>query len=161
MIASIDSFGRLGMGAAAAFLAAGLASCETATDVQEEVTGTYEEVTGTEVMTEPPPEEYKKASTLVELPDYLPGIGTLYVQPETLPAGPFLAYNRDGELVSTIYMIPLDDLQGQQEFDSLAVSGVDVDHVDMYYTAGHPGVAEPHYHVVLWHIPSEQEATLQ
>ena len=158
MIVRNASFKRLGMSAAVAFLAAGLASCETARGVREDVTGAVEQITGP---AEPPGGEYKKVSTLVDLPEYLPGLGTLYVQPETVPAGPFLAYNRDGELVSTIYMIPIDDIQGQQEFDSLAVSGADVDHVDMYYTAGHPGVAEPHYHVVLWHIPSEQEVTLQ
>lgn len=39
----------------------------------------------------PPP--YKKVSTLVKLPDFLPGIGTLYVDPRTLPDGPFLAYD--------------------------------------------------------------------
>ena len=32
--------------------------------------------------------------------------------------------------------------------------------VDMYYNAGHPGVEQPHYHVVLWHVP-ESDAKLQ
>jgi hypothetical protein len=27
--------------------------------------------------------------------------------------------------------------------------------VDFYYTPGHPGVEQPHYHVVLWHVPKE------
>ena len=58
----------------------------------------------------PPPTPYKKVSELVKLPDFLPGIGTLYVDPKTLPAGPFLAYDRAGKLVSTIYMIPLKDI---------------------------------------------------
>jgi hypothetical protein len=26
----------------------------------------------------------------------------------------------------------------------------------MYYNAGHPGVAEPHYHVVLWYASPQQ-----
>ena len=68
-----------------------------------------------------PPAGYKKVSELVKLPDFLPGLGTLYVQPATLPAGPFLAYDRDGKLVSTIYMIPLEDMQAQKKFDELAV----------------------------------------
>ena len=42
--------------------------------------------------------DYRKVSELVKLPDFLPGMGTLYVQPKTLPAGPFLAYDRDGKL---------------------------------------------------------------
>ena len=105
----------------------------------------------------PPPAGYRKVSELVKLPDFLPGLGTLYVQPATLPAGPFLAYDRDGKLVSTIYMIPLDDIQAQQKFDQLAV-GPDqtVQSVSMYYNAGHPGVEKPHYHVVLWHVPENQ-----
>lgn len=34
-----------------------------------------------------PPEGYQAVSELVELPDFLPGMGALYVHPETLPAG--------------------------------------------------------------------------
>ena len=104
-----------------------------------------------------PPSGYKKVSELVKLPDFLPGLGTLYVQPSTLPAGPFLAYDRDNKLVSTIYMIPMDDMQAQKKFDELAV-GPDqsVKAVSMYYNAGHPGVEKPHYHVVLWHVPEAQ-----
>jgi hypothetical protein len=30
-------------------------------------------------MTAPPAENFKKVSTLVELPDFIPGLGTLYV----------------------------------------------------------------------------------
>ena len=39
---------------------------------------------------EPPGGKYKKVSTLVALPAFVPGLGTLYVDPATLPAGPFL-----------------------------------------------------------------------
>lgn len=107
----------------------------------------------------PPPEPFQKVSSLVELPDFVPGVGILYVDPATLPAGPFLAYDREGALVSTVYMIPLAALQDQQAFSGLAVADAPVDHVDLYYNAGHPGVAEPHYHVVLWHVsPDRAEA---
>jgi hypothetical protein len=104
--------------------------------------------------------DYRKVSELVALPEFLPGLGTLYVQPATLPAGPFLAYDRDRQLVSTIYMIPLEDIQAQKKFDGLAVGDAEVVDVDMYYNAGHPGVETPHYHVVLWHVP-EGDARLQ
>jgi hypothetical protein len=106
---------------------------------------------------EPPSAPYQKVSKLVKLPDFLPGMGTLYVDPKTLPAGPFLAYDHKGKLVSTIYMIPLKDLDGQKKFDDLLAPGGNVDHVSMYYNAGHPGVAEPHYHIVLWHVTKAQE----
>jgi len=108
----------------------------------------------------PPGGDYRQVSRLVALPDFIPGLGTLYVQPTTLPAGPFLAYDRDHRLVSTIYMIPVKSIEAQQEFEHLAVGTDHVESVDLYFNAGHPGVEEPHYHVVLWHVP-EDEAKLQ
>ena len=96
-------------------------------------------------------------SELVKLPDFLPGLGTLYVNPSTLPEGPFLAYDHAGKLVSTLYMIPLKDLDSQKGFPDLAAAGGKVDHVTISYNAGHPGVPDPHYHIVLWHIPKAQE----
>ncbi len=105
----------------------------------------------------PPGPEYKKVSTLVPLPDYLPGMGTLYVDPKTLPVGPFLAYDREGHLVSSIYMVPMKDLDAHKKLDDLKVAKEKVDHVDLYYNAGHPGVAEPHYHIVLWYVPEDKE----
>jgi hypothetical protein len=110
-----------------------------------------------DVMKAPPGGAYKKVSTLVKLPDFLPGLGTLYVDPKTLPEGPFLAYDHAGRLVSTIYMVPLKDLDGQKAFDDLAAPGGKVDHVSIYYNAGHPGVPMPHYHIVLWHVSRAQE----
>jgi hypothetical protein len=106
----------------------------------------------------PPAEPYKKVSELVTLPDFLPGLGQLYVDPATLPAGPFLAYDHDGKLVSTIYMIPVEDLNPDKKFEDLGVGTNSVDHVDIYFNAGHPGVETPHAHVVLWHVPVADEA---
>jgi hypothetical protein len=105
----------------------------------------------------PPGGEYKKVSALVSLPDYLPGLGTLYVDPKTLPAGPFLAYNTEGRLVSTIYMIPIKDIEAHKKFEDLGVADMKPLRVELYYNAGHPGVPEPHYHVVLWYVPEAQE----
>ena len=105
----------------------------------------------------PPGGAYKKVSELVKLPDFLPGLGTLYVNSSSLPQGPFLAYDHAGKLVSTIYMVPLKDLDSQKAFADLAAPGGKVDHVTISYNAGHPGVPDPHYHIVLWHIPKAQE----
>ncbi len=106
----------------------------------------------------PPPAPYKRVSTLVHLPDFIPGIGTLYVNPSTLPAGPFLAYDHQGKLISTIYMIPLKDMSDQKTWADLPSPGGRVDHVSLYFNAGHPGVQEPHYHIVLWHVSKQQES---
>lgn len=111
-----------------------------------------------EVAKSPPTGTYKAVSSLVTLPDFLPGLGQLFVDPETLPAGPFLAYDHDGTLVSTIYMIPVEDLNPDTKFEDLAAPGGDVDHVDVYFNAGHPGVEVPHAHLVLWHVPAAEEA---
>ena len=109
---------------------------------------------------EPPGGKYRKVSTLVALPDFVPGLGTLYVDPATLPAGPFLAYDHQGNLVSSIYMIPLKDLNAHKVFSGLKVAQARADHVDIVFNAGHPGVAEPHYHVIVWYISAQRAAQL-
>jgi hypothetical protein len=109
----------------------------------------------------PPGGGYKKLSALAQLPDYFPGLGTLYVNPTTLPAGPFLAYDREGNLVSSVYMIPLRDLRAGKAFNVLDSAPGKVDHVDIYYNNGHPGVPDPHYHIVLWYITPAQVSALQ
>ena len=95
---------------------------------------------------------FQNVSDLTQLPEFLPGLGALYVDPATLPAGPFLAYDRGGDLVSTIYMVPLADMNAQKSFDDLGTPDLQVVSTDMYYNGGHPGVSTPHYHIVLWHV---------
>jgi peptidoglycan hydrolase-like protein with peptidoglycan-binding domain len=109
----------------------------------------------------PPGGDYKKLSSLAQLPDNFPGLGTLYVNPVALPAGPFLAYDRNGNLVSSVYMIPLKDLRAGKAFNGLDSAPGKVDHVDIYYNNGHPGVPDPHYHIVLWYITPAQVEALQ
>lgn len=112
-------------------------------------------------MQAPPGGAFRKVSTLVQLPDFFPGLGTLYVDPKSLPAGPFLAYDRQGNLVSSIYMLPLKDLGAHRAFQDLPVAHATVNHVDIYYNEGHPGVPDPHYHIVLWYISPEATAALK
>ncbi len=114
-----------------------------------------------EAQTAPPGGEFQKVSDLVELPEFIPGLGVLYVNPATLPAGPFLAYDREGELVSTVYMVPMSDLTERESLTGLDAADARVDHVDFHFNAGHPGVPEPHYHVILWHVSAERAASLQ
>lgn len=130
----------------------GLTACASA--------GGYKSSAGNQAMSASssmqPPAGFTKVSKITALPDFLPGLGTLYVRPDTLPAGPFLAYDRDGKFVSTIYMIPLADLNAHKKFSDLDAFGAKTVAVDMYYNAGHPGVQVPHYHIVLWHVPPDQ-----
>jgi hypothetical protein len=109
----------------------------------------------------PPGGEYQKMGSLYQLPDFFSGLGTLYVDPKTLPVGPYLAYDRRGNLVSTVYMIPLRELRAGKAYNSLVAAHAKINHVDIYYNSGHPGVPDPHYHVVLWYIPAEQTSALE
>ena len=108
----------------------------------------------------PPGGNFKKVSSLVQLPDFVSGLGTLYVDPATLPQGPFLAYDQQGNLVNSVYMLPIRDLRSRTSFNDLAVPHAKTNHVDIYANNGHPGVPVPHYHVVLWYISREQAETL-
>lgn len=99
----------------------------------------------------PPGEPYVQVSEVLPLPEFLPGLGTLFVDPETLPAGPFLGYDREGVLSATIYMTPLEELEAGTAYNDLHVGLHAVSGADVYYNAGHPGVESPHAHVVLYH----------
>jgi len=115
-------------------------------------------------ITTTPPPKFKKVSTLVKLPDFLPGLGTLYVDPATLPIGPFLGYDHKGKLVNITYMVPLKDIDGHKNFETLGTvaAGVKLNHTDIQYNPGHPGVEEPHYHIVQWLIsPAAVKAEMQ
>ncbi len=112
------------------------------------------------VLNEPPDAPYEKMSTLFKFPHFAPGLGTLYVDPKTLPVGPFLAYDHNGHLVCTVYMVPLKDMDAQKNFADLPSPGGNVDHVSLNYNGGHPGVQEPHYHIILWHVPKSEEETV-
>ena len=115
-------------------------------------------------ITTSPPAKFKKVSTLVKLPDFLPGLGTLYVDPATLPIGPFLGYDHKGKLVNITYMVPLKDIEGHKNFLTLGTvaAGVKLNHTDIQYNPGHPGVEEPHYHIVQWLIsPAAVKAEMQ
>jgi hypothetical protein len=115
-------------------------------------------------ITTSPPASFKKVSSLVKLPDFVPGLGTLYVDPATLPVGPFLGYDHKGKLVNITYMIPLKDIDAHRNFETLGdvAAGIKLNHTDIQYNPGHPGVEEPHYHVVQWLIsPADVKAEMK
>ncbi|HEY9765187.1 MAG TPA: hypothetical protein V6C82_02445 [Chroococcales cyanobacterium] len=107
-----------------------------------------------------PPANFKKVSTLVKLPDLVPGLGVLYVDPATLPVGPFLGYDKKGKLINITYMPTMKLFGEHKDWDNLGDfgGGITLDHTDILYNAGHPGVPEPHYHIVQWLIPHKQES---
>jgi hypothetical protein len=52
-----------------------------------------------------PSGDYEKLSSLAQLPEYFPGLGMLYVDPATLPAGPFLASSHPDVCATQSFMI--------------------------------------------------------
>lgn len=109
---------------------------------------------------------YKPVSELVNFPKFFPGLGIIYVKPDTLPLGPFLCFDRSDRLVATVYMVPIKDIDDHKTMDAAGFklsetagfAGAVVDHVSFYFNPGHPGVDMPHYHVVIWHVPKSEEA---
>lgn len=122
--------------------------------------------TSQSLLLSPPPAPYVNASTLLPLPDFIPGAGALFIDPANAPTGPWLAYGNDGKLVEVLFMVPvaevfdasksLDDLGGAV-LAELQAEGATIDHVDLTYNGGHPGMAEPHYHVRLSLMPHDAQ----
>ena len=106
---------------------------------------------GSTTLQAPPPAPFQDATELLPLPDFIPGAGSLYIDPEDAPVGPWLAYGQDGNLVEVLFMVPVSAMQEAQNWDDLAQGliselGLVIDHVDITFNAGHPGMAEAHYH---------------
>jgi hypothetical protein len=100
---------------------------------------------------------YKRLSELVNFPKFFPSLGILFVKPETLPLGPFLCFDRKDRLMATVYMVGMKDIDDHKPLEAPGFAGR-VDHVNLYFNPGHPGVDVPHYHVVIWHVTKKQEA---
>jgi len=101
-------------------------------------------------------EGYKRVSDLVNFPKFFPGLGIVFVKPDTLPLGPFLCFDRKDRLMATVYMVPINDMDDHKAFEAPAFAGA-TDHVNIYFNPGHPGVDLPHYHFVIWHVTKKDE----
>jgi hypothetical protein len=55
-------------------------------------------------------------------------------------------------------MIPIRELEAKKPFENLGTApNLSPVRVQMYYHDAHPGIADPHYHIVLWYVPADQE----
>lgn len=120
---------------------------------------------GDSLMRSPPPEPYVGVATILPLPEFIPGVGALFIDPANAPVGPWLAYGNDGSLVEVLFMVPISEMQQATDWPDLAAGlvaqlGMTVDHVDITYNGGHPGMAEPHYHFRLVLVDAATQETL-
>lgn len=120
---------------------------------------------GSDFMQEPPPAPYVNVSTLLPLPAFIPTAGALYIDPVNAMVGPYLAYGSDGSLVEMLFMLPLSEMNSVSNWSDLATGllaqlGLTVDHVDVTYNGGHPGMAEPHYHFRLSFVDHATQESL-
>lgn len=119
-----------------------------------------------DLLTSPPPAPYVAVSSILPLPDFIPGAGALFIDPANAPVGPWLAYGSDGSLVEVLFMVPVSEMEKATNWSDLGAGllaqiGKAVDHVDISYNGGHPGMAEPHYHIRLAVVDAAtQEAQL-
>ncbi|MEX2540295.1 MAG: hypothetical protein WD314_00745 [Trueperaceae bacterium] len=111
----------------------------------------------------PLPDGYVSVSEIVRLPEFIPGVGALYIHPDDAPVGPWLSYGNDGNLVEVVFMVPLSELQNSTDWENLAsgtfetLGASGIEHVDVSFNGGHPGMAEAHYHIRLVLIGDEQQ----
>jgi hypothetical protein len=59
--------------------------------------------------------------------------------------------------MATVYMVLIKDIDDHKSLEAPGFAGR-VDHVTIYFNAGHAGVDVPHYHVVIWHVTKKEEA---
>lgn len=97
---------------------------------------------------------YKLASTVTKVPTFVPGLGELYVDPTLLPLGPYVGYDENGKLMNAVYLIPMSQMTKHKEWQACgkAISGFRTNHVDITFSAGEPGMSEPHYRIVQWTV---------
>jgi hypothetical protein len=58
-------------------------------------------------------------------------------------------------------MLSMKDMDAHKKYEDLGTSGAPVDHVDLFFNAGHPDMEIPHYHFVLWHISMAEQTELE
>lgn len=103
------------------------------------------------------PKGYQMASKVSKIPEFVPGLGTLYIDPKLLPVGPYVGYDKDGKLINAVYMIPVSMMEKHREWleRGTAITGIRTDHVDITFHSNAPGMSEPHYRIVQWVIKHE------
>lgn len=84
----------------------------------------------------------KRLGDLVNFPKFFPGLGVIFVKPDTILLGPFLCFDRNDRLIATVYMVSIKDIDDHKSLEAPAFAG-NVDHVSHYFKSAHPGFEMP------------------
>ena len=115
---------------------------------------------------EPPPAPYVKFATLApDIPEFIPGLGTLYVEPGNRPFGPYRAYDRSGKLTATVFMVPVGEIHPgfRQSSDEPVVcrDRESTHYVNQMHGFVIGGVMVPHQHITAWCITEAEAAAVK
>jgi hypothetical protein len=76
------------------------------------------------------------------------------------PDGPDLAYDAQGRVLATVYIVSSRELL-DRDAQTLRAEGRPIDHVDVFALVGRAEVPVPHYAIVLWHVSELEAAALR
>jgi hypothetical protein len=97
------------------------------------------------------------ADRLHPLRERLPGVAR--VEPGR-PGGPDLAYDAQGRVLATVYVLSSRELL-DRDVETLRAEGRPIEHVAVYPVVGRVEVPVPHYAIVLWHVSEPEAAALR
>jgi hypothetical protein len=97
------------------------------------------------------------ALTVHPLRERLPGV--IRVEPGR-PGGPDLAYDAQGHVIATVYVVSSRELL-DRDVETLRAEGRRIDHVVIFPLVGRAEVPVPHYAIVLWHVSEPEAARLR
>jgi hypothetical protein len=105
-----------------------------------------------------------------DAPAALPAIRALHPLRERLrgvarvepgrPGGPDLAYDAQGHVIATVYVVSSRELL-DRDTETLRAEGRRIDHVAIFPLVGRAEVPVPHYAIVLWHVSELEAARLR
>jgi BON domain-containing protein len=94
---------------------------------------------------------------IVEL---FPGFVRIEGDPVARPRGPFVAYDRNGRAVATIYAISMREL-AESGVDGLEARGRAIDHVTIHPVSASAELPDAQYDVILWHVTGSEASALR
>lgn len=87
----------------------------------------------------------------------IPTMGYHYAALGNWPMGPIYGYYK-GRVIFTEVMLPQSAFAQGRSWDNVLkpLPGYTINHVDIWFTHGHPGYMAPHYDIHAWYVPHSE-----